>query len=82
MKSVKFKDANVTFAENQDEYNQLPALRLYDKNDTIITCVGLSFKERLKVLFTGRIWMSEMNFRRALTPRFFSVDQDEVYTKE
>lgn len=81
MKAIKFKDANVDFAKGQDEYLTLPALRIGDENDTIITCYKLSFKERLRVLFKGVIWMSEMNFNRALTPRYFSTKQSEMYTK-
>lgn len=81
MKAINFEDANVNFAEKQDEYSTLPALRIGDEDDTIITCWGLSFKERVRVLFTGKIWMSELNFRRPLTPRYFSVDKNEMYTK-
>jgi len=33
------------------------------------------------LLFTGRIWMSEMNFHNNLTPRFFSTKRKEVYAR-
>lgn len=82
MKAVKFKEANVDFAKGQDEYHTLPALRFGDKNDTIVTCYSLTLTERLKVLFTGKIWMSEINFNRSLTPRYFSVNQKDVFTTE
>lgn len=81
MTSVDFKDSNVKFAEEQDNYITLPALRLNDQNDTIITCWRLSWHERIKCLFTGRIWMSEMNFNRALTPRYFSLNRKDVYSR-
>lgn len=81
MKSIEFEDVNVRFAENQEEYQTLPALRVGDDCDTIITCWGLSFMERLRLLFTGRIWMSEKNFHNDLTPRFFSTKRKEVYIK-
>lgn len=80
MKAINFKDANIEFAKDQKQYNSLPALRIGDENDTIVTCWRLTFFERLKILFTGRIWMSEMNFNRPLTPRYFSVKRDNVYT--
>lgn len=80
MNAIKFKHSNVEFAKDQDEYHTLPALRLGDEHDTIVTCWGLSFKERLRILFTGRIWMSEMNFKRPLTPRYFSTKQNDVFT--
>lgn len=80
MRAIKFKDANVDFAKNQDEYHTLPALRIGDDNDTIITCYKLTFWERFRVLFKGRIWMSELNFNRSLTPRMFSTKNTDLYT--
>lgn len=80
MKAIKFKHANVNFAENQNEYKTLPALRFGDENDTIVTCWGLSFRERLKILFTGKLWMIELNFKRSLTPRRLTVKRKEAYT--
>lgn len=82
MRAIKFKDANINFAESQDEYTTLPALRIGDKCDTIVTCWKLSFWERIKILFTGVFWMSEMNFGKPLTPRFFSVNRKNVYYRE
>ena len=82
MKSIEFKDVNVRFAENQEQYQTLPALRIGDEKDTIITCWGLSIKERLRLLFTGRIWMSEMNFHGNLTPRFFSTKRKEIFVRK
>lgn len=81
MKAIKFKDANINVAESQDEYNTLPALKLNDDCDTTITCYSLTIWERIKVLFQGHIWMSEMNFNRPMTPRYFSVCRKEVYSK-
>ena len=78
MKATNFKEANVNFAEGQDEYHTLPGLRRYDKNDTIITCYNLSIIERLRLLFMGRVWMCEMNFYRDLTPRYFSTKKNDV----
>jgi len=69
----------MNFAENQDEYLTLPALRIGNATDTVITCQSLSIKERLKVLFTGRIWMSELNFYKPLTPRYFSVNKKDMF---
>lgn len=80
MEAIKFKHSNVEFAKDQDQYKTLPALRIGDSKDTIITCYKLSLKERLKLLFTGRIWMSELNFNRTLTPRSLSVNRKDVYT--
>lgn len=81
MNAIEFEDANVRVAENQEEYLTLPALRFNDDNGTMITCWKLPFKERVKLLFTGIIWMSELTFGSPITPRYFSLDRKEVYTK-
>ncbi|RDY57695.1 hypothetical protein [Flagellimonas nanhaiensis] len=81
MKAIKFEDVNVEFAKDQEEYTSLPALRIGDDHDTIVTCWKLTLWERIKLLFQGHFWMSEMNFNRALTPRYFSVNRKDVYTK-
>jgi len=49
MKPIKFKHSNVVFAENQDEYNSLPALRLNGAEGHVITCHKLTLLERIRV---------------------------------
>jgi len=78
MKAIEFEEQNVIIAENQDEYQNLPAVKIDDKYKTMITCMGLSIKERIKLLFTGKIWVSELTFGKAITPRYMSVNKKEV----
>ena len=80
MKPVKFKHQNVIFAENQPEYLQLPALKLNTKEAEVISCWKLSFKERIKVLIFGRIWMSLVSFNKPLTPSFLSTNRKDMYS--
>jgi len=77
MKGITFKGQNVVFAENQDEYISLPALRI---EDNVITCWRLSFKERLVILFTGRLWLNMLTFNKPLTPIFMSVKRKDVFS--
>lgn len=79
MKPIIFKHQNVVFAKDQPEYVPLPALKIDSDNGEDITCWGLTFKERLKILFTGKVWMSLMTFNRPLTPSYLSVNREEVY---
>jgi hypothetical protein len=79
MRPVKFKEQNCTFAENQPEYLQLPALKIDSDNKEVISCWKLSFKERLRVLFLGRIWLSLASFGMPLTPSFMATDKKEVF---
>lgn len=79
MKPVKFKHQNVVFAENQPEYAPLPALKIEGTEGVVISCWKMSFRERFKVLFTGRVWLSLMSFNNPLTPSYVSVNRDDVF---
>ncbi len=66
MEVVKFKECNVTYAQDQPEYLPLPAFR--SKEGEVVSCWSLSFFDRLKVLLTGKIWLSVLTFNRQLQP--------------
>lgn len=80
MKPTKFKYQNIVFAENQPEYQSLPALKLDTPQGEVISCWKLSFKERIKILFTGRMWVSLMSFNKPLTPSYLSVNRKDVFS--
>lgn len=82
MKAIEFKEQNTEIAKNQDEYLTLPAYKSDDEYGTMITCQYLSLWERVKVLFTGKIWMSEWTFNKPITPRRFEVNKWEVLNKD
>jgi hypothetical protein len=78
MKPIKFKEQNVTFAENQPEYMPLPAFRNSTTEGEVISCWQLSFTERIRILFTGKLWVLLMTFNKPLTPSFFTTKKSEV----
>lgn len=55
MKPIKFNGHNIVLAENQPEYIPLPACNECTPEGSFVYCYQLSFWERLKVLFSGRI---------------------------
>ena len=73
MKIIEFDECNVVYAEHQPEYQQLPALRF--KEGEIVSCWGLSFSERLKVLLTGKVWLKTLTFNERLQPLLMSVNK-------
>lgn len=79
MKPIEFKHQNVTFAESQEEYKQLPALKINSPEGVVISCWRLSLRERIKVVLTGHIWLSLMTFNKPLTPTLLSTNRKEVY---
>ena len=81
MKALKFPEVNATFAENQSEYLPLPGFKNDSPLGEFVFCMGLSFRERLKILFTGKMWVSLLTFNRPLTPSFLTVNKSDVLQK-
>jgi hypothetical protein len=67
MKPVKFPGSNCTYAENQPEYLPLPVHRTDD--GVVTSCWTMTWRERLRVLFTGRIWWRVLTFNHPLQPQ-------------
>lgn len=81
MKPIKFKECNVEFAKDQPEYNSLPAYKVNSEQGEVITCWKLSFRERLRVLFFGCIWLNLLSFNKPLTPSFMTTDKNDIFEK-
>ena len=80
MKAVEFKHQNIVFAKDQPQYQPLPALRFDTKDGDVVSCWKLSFRERIILLFTGKVWMNLLMFGKPLTPSFLTVNRKEVYS--
>ena len=80
MKPIKFKEQNCTYAEDQPEYQNLPAYK--DEIGTVISCWQLSFHERLRILLTGRLWLGLMTSNNPLTPSFLTTKKSELLISE
>ena len=82
MKPLKFKGHNCIFAKDQEEYQQLPALRVKGSEGNVITCWKLSTRDRWKLLFTGKLWVSKLTFNQPLQPIYLQVDTPESVKEE
>lgn len=74
MKPIEFEGQNATFAKHQKEYIPLPA---HISDGIATSCWELSLFERVKVLVTGKIWVSILNHNRPLQPQKLQVDRPE-----
>jgi len=74
MKPVKFKESNVIFAVDQPEYLPLPAFRDLNQG-SVVSCWKLGIRERIKMLFTGKVWLGLLTFNKPLQPIYMSVDK-------
>ena len=69
MKPIKFKGSNTIFAKNQQPYLPLPAwVKPDDDKGTVICCWKANLIERLRILFTGKLYVSLLSFNKPLTP--------------
>ena len=71
MDIVKFKECNVVLGEKQPEYLPLPAHR--DKDGLVTSCWRLNWKERIIVLFIGKVYLQLMTFNTPIQPQRMSV---------
>ncbi len=80
---IKFKESNIVFAKNQEPYLPLPAWKKPDDDKgTIICCWQATLKERLKILFTGKLYLSLLSFNKPLTPNRIYAENPIKYFKE
>jgi len=78
MELVEFPEQTVVIAKHQPEYNNLPAHRFSDdKEGRIACCWELTWRERLRVLFTGHIWHQILTFEGPVQPQILSVEEPE-----
>lgn len=66
MKPIEFKEQNCVYAKDQPEYIPLPVHKTED--GTVVSCWALTWRERIKLLFTGKIWWTVLTFNSPLQP--------------
>ena len=77
-KNIEFKEQNIIYAKDQKPYLPLPAFKADTPEGEVVSCWELSFIERIRILFTGKMWVSLMSFNKPLTPSFFSTKKSDV----
>jgi hypothetical protein len=81
MKPIKFKEQNIIFAENQPEYQQLPAFKNNTTQGEVISCWKLTIYERIKLLITGKLYVELLTFNKPLTPSYLTVNKSDLFIK-
>lgn len=72
MSPCAFDGSNIVFAKDQPEYLPLPA-HLSD-GGIVTSCWKLTWKERLKVLIWGKLYLQVLTFNKPLQPQLPLVD--------
>ena len=78
MNPIEFPEVNCTYAKDQPEYLPLPVFKSYTPEGECVSCWQLSWRERLKVLWTGKLWLSMLTFHKPLTPVLPTVNKSDL----
>jgi hypothetical protein len=79
MDLIEFPEQTVVYAKDQPEYRPLPAHRHpHDPQGRITCCWRLTWRERLRVLFTGRIWHQILTFNTSLQPQLLLTEKPDM----
>ncbi len=78
MKPIEFPEQTTIVAKDQPEYMPLPAFIDSGPQGDVISCWQLTWKERLQILFTGKIWLSLWCFHKPITPSRIAAFKSEV----
>ena len=79
MKAIDFKESNNVYGEKQFAYKNLHALVL--ENGYVVTCWKLSFWDKAKVLFTGKVWLSLITHAESIPPQLITVNKPFYYDR-
>jgi len=82
MKPIEFKEQNMVYAKDQPEYLPLPVFKNESPEGEAISCWQLTWKERLRIFWTGKLWVSLLTFNKPLTPSFFTTKKSDVLITE
>ena len=66
MSPIEFEGQNVVYAKDQPEYLPLPAHK--SPQGTVTSCWKLMWRERMSVLFCGRVYLTLLTFNEPLQP--------------
>src|SRR3546814_13185248 len=76
MDLVEFPEQTVVYAKDQPEYRPLPAYQdPADVHGRIVCCWRLTWRERLMLLLTGRVWHEVLTFHQPLQPQLLQIDR-------
>lgn len=76
MKLARFDEQTHIIAKDQPEYLPMPAHTA--KDGRVTCCWNLSWRERLTLLLTGRIWHQVLTFRDPLQPQLLTVNKPNL----
>lgn len=71
MLPIEFNEQNAVLAKNQPEYMPLP---VHIGDGVTTSCWRLGWRERIKMLFSGKVYLQIMTFHNPLQPQRLTVE--------
>lgn len=78
MKPIEFDEQTIIIAKDQPEYLPLPAHQFNDDKGTIAFCWKMTWRERIKILITGKLWHQVLTFNQPLQPHFIGSNKPNM----
>lgn len=82
MELVAFPEQTTVYAKDQPQYRALPAHHFGDVEGRIACCWSLTWRERLRLLLTGKIWHQVLTFNQPLQPQLLAVEKPVMQTNK
>jgi len=77
MEPIEFKQQTAVAAKDQEEYLPFPIEKRNNDEREVISCWGLTFKERVKILFGANIYSSVWTFDSGIQPQRLFIEYPE-----
>lgn len=76
MQPIEFDEQTVVLAKDQPQYRPLPVhVGSLEAGRPLTSCWQLTWKERVKLLFTGKLWFQQLTYGERLQPQLPLVDK-------
>ena len=75
MKLLHFPEQNGVIAKHQPQYIPMPVHFTNDPEGRLVCCWQLSFVERIRILFTGKVWHQIKTFHQQLQPQLLTISK-------
>lgn len=80
MKPIIFKEANYKFTNVDGQ--EVPVFKSNCKKGIFVSCHKFSIKERLYVLFFGKIWFSQATFNAKPKPFLLTINKFQLFSRK
>ena len=79
MNLTDFPERTLLIGAGQEQYQPLPAYRYQqDPCGRVVFCWKPTFRERVIILLTGRIWQQVLTFNQPFQPTKLEVEKPEM----